>query len=206
MKVVRVISSAMNTPEVESSADARMASGAAKVPNSNSRTMNTRTIARTQHKHQVARMISVASCRCRRTPREWQRADANRPPPSGRRRLALPRSVPSRRAVTETSRCKILPANFGLRRKLGDRGQGPQGCGLAAAAGQQSVANGLERSAISGGKADPYSVGTVVADTTGVVGWFAFEDGGGIGRDLFGSESRAGGDDWDRSERYWRAR
>jgi hypothetical protein len=37
LKVVPVISSARKTPDVESSAEARMARGAAKSPNSNSR-------------------------------------------------------------------------------------------------------------------------------------------------------------------------
>ena len=45
LKVVPVTSSAKNTPEVESSADARMAVGAAKVRNSNSSTVNTSTTA-----------------------------------------------------------------------------------------------------------------------------------------------------------------
>ena len=48
LNVVRVISRAMKTPEVESSADARIASGAAKVPNSKSRTMKTSRIASTK--------------------------------------------------------------------------------------------------------------------------------------------------------------
>ena len=46
LNVVRVTSSAMNTPEVESSADERIAMGAAKVPNSNSSTMNSNSTAR----------------------------------------------------------------------------------------------------------------------------------------------------------------
>ncbi len=46
LNVVRVINSAMKTPEVESNADERIATGAAKVPNSNSSTMNSRRTAR----------------------------------------------------------------------------------------------------------------------------------------------------------------
>ena len=45
LKVVRVISSARKTPQVESSADDSTAMGAAKSPNSNNSTMNTNTIA-----------------------------------------------------------------------------------------------------------------------------------------------------------------
>ena len=45
LNVVRVRSSARKTPEVESSADARTARGAANPPNSNNRTVNTRTTA-----------------------------------------------------------------------------------------------------------------------------------------------------------------
>ena len=45
LNVVPVISSARKTPEVESSAEARIAAGAANVPNSNSSTVNTRTTA-----------------------------------------------------------------------------------------------------------------------------------------------------------------
>ena len=45
LKVVPVTKSAKNTPDVDSSADARMAVGAAKVRNSNSSTRNTRTTA-----------------------------------------------------------------------------------------------------------------------------------------------------------------
>ncbi len=45
LKVVPVISRARNTPEVESSAEARIAAGAPNVPNSNSSTMNTSTTA-----------------------------------------------------------------------------------------------------------------------------------------------------------------
>ncbi len=47
LNVVPVTSSARNTPEVESSAEARMATGAAKVRNSNSSTVNTSTTAST---------------------------------------------------------------------------------------------------------------------------------------------------------------
>ena len=46
LKVVRVTNSAMNTPEVESRADERIATGAANAPNSNSSTMNSSRIAR----------------------------------------------------------------------------------------------------------------------------------------------------------------
>jgi hypothetical protein len=42
LKVMRVSSSAKNTPELESSAEAIIATGAAKLPNSNSSTVNTR--------------------------------------------------------------------------------------------------------------------------------------------------------------------
>ena len=45
LNVVRVISSARKTPQVDSSADDNTAIGAAKLPNSNSRTMKTSTIA-----------------------------------------------------------------------------------------------------------------------------------------------------------------
>ncbi len=45
LNVVPVISSAKNTPDVDSSADARIAVGAAKVRNSNSSTVNTSTTA-----------------------------------------------------------------------------------------------------------------------------------------------------------------
>ena len=45
LNVVPVTSSARNTPEVESSAEARIATGAAKLPNSNSSTVNTSTTA-----------------------------------------------------------------------------------------------------------------------------------------------------------------
>ena len=50
LKVVRVTSSARKTPEVESRAEATTAAGAAKLPNSNSSTMNTSRIARTSTK------------------------------------------------------------------------------------------------------------------------------------------------------------
>ena len=47
LKVVRVMSSARNTPEVESSAEDRIATGAASVRNSNSSTRNTSRMAST---------------------------------------------------------------------------------------------------------------------------------------------------------------
>ncbi len=47
LNVVPVISSAKNTPEVDSNADARIAVGAANVRNSNSKTINTSTTAKT---------------------------------------------------------------------------------------------------------------------------------------------------------------
>ena len=50
LKVVPVTSSARNTPHVDSSAEAITATGAAKLPNSNSSTMNTSTIASTSTK------------------------------------------------------------------------------------------------------------------------------------------------------------
>ncbi len=47
LNVVPVTSSARNTPEVESSAEESTATGAAKLPNSNSSTINTSTMAST---------------------------------------------------------------------------------------------------------------------------------------------------------------
>ena len=46
LKVVRVIRSAIKTPDVESSADDRIATGAENVPNSNISTMNSSSTAR----------------------------------------------------------------------------------------------------------------------------------------------------------------
>ena len=104
--MVRVTSSARNTPTVDSSADAMTAIGAAKPPNSNSSTVKTSSTAST----------STSS-------RSWNdRCCSSYAPPyatriaAGRCRSAIacctaatpvPRSTPSSRAVTVTLRCRF---------------------------------------------------------------------------------------------------
>src|ERR1700686_1720184 len=88
---------------------------------------------------------------------------------------------------------QVIAADFGLPGNGDLVGEGPEGSGFSAAAGQQSVTQSLNGSAVGGGKADAEGVGVVVCDHRNRRR-LAFNHSGGGGGNLFWRESRASGD------------
>ena len=89
---------------------------------------------------------------------------------------------------------QVLAMNFSLARKLSDCCQRAESCGAAAAARQQGVANGFERSSVAFGESDAHRVYAIIGNY-----WrycrFAFDQSGRIGRNFFRSKSSACGHD-----------
>ena len=117
LNVVPVMSNARKTPEVDSSADAKIARGAANVRNSKSNTINTNTTAST---NTVSRSRKDFCCSAK-VPPYTTRSEAGRFMPATAACtfcIPLPRLTPSKRPVTATSRSRfsrrisVWPASF----------------------------------------------------------------------------------------------
>src|SRR5271155_710817 len=89
---------------------------------------------------------------------------------------------------------KIFAANFRLTGVGTNSSEGAQSRRVTGAAGEQGVAHLIERGAIPRWKSHANGVGAV-ADDDGGCRWLPFQNSGGVGGDLFGSETRTSGDD-----------
>ena len=152
LNVVPVTSSARNTPQVESSAEESTAIGAAKLPNSNSSTMNTSTIGQNQHEARDPGTIAAA---LRTAPPYSTRmlggifrsamACCTWFMPSPRFSLRSGRS-PATLRCRLSRRISVWPGVFRHAGQRAERG------GLAGAADQHGLADGIERGARRSGK------------------------------------------------------
>ena len=204
LKVVRVTSKAIKTPEVESKAEERMATGAANVPNSNSSTMNSSRIARISTIDQVverALLFLVSSA--------VFHADAGRDVQAGDYFLHVGHAAAQASALQTGGHghvaLQVFAPNLGLPGILDHRCERAQRCRVSGAADQQGVAHGFERSSVRRWETHAQRVGPVVGyDRRGRR--FTFQNGRGIERDFLGGESRPGGHARDRPEKSRRVR
>ncbi len=137
-----------------------------------------------QHLQQIVEGFLLLLRRCRRTRRAPMAADAE---PSTVCctfcHHAVPRSEPSRSAVTTISRCRFSRSNLVLRRKLLRRRPASRASPCGRGAVEDGVLDGVERGAVLVAQPHANRVGAAVGDQR-VVGGDAIEDRGRVFRDF----------------------
>ena len=132
-----------------------------------------------QHPQQIVERLLLLLDRCRHRSTRTRRRQVQSVTACCTFFMAVPRSEPSSRPVTDDHALQVFAADFVLRRQLLNRRQRAERGGVARRAVEDGVLDGVERSAVSSGRRTRMVYGRPLAISGSVAG-NAIEDGGGV--------------------------
>ena len=127
LNVVRVINSARKTPEVERTADERIAMGAEKDRNSKSSTRKIKTSASSKDDDKIVKRFLLLLRKCRRTPRGSKTAASSSLTAFCTAATPVPKSTPSKPRRHFHIALEIVAENLGLAGQFLHVGHGAKG-------------------------------------------------------------------------------